>query len=279
MKKTIDLHVHSTYSDGSYTPSELVDLALKQNLSAFALTDHDTTDGILEAVEAAENTDLRVIGGIEFSTGYLNKDVHILGLFIDYQDIRFQEQLRNFQNSRNTRNEKIAAKLRQHQIPVTLEEITEAFPNSVCTRAHFASYLRKKGFVSSEREAFDRFLGDRAPCFVPREKVTPYQAIHLIHEFKGLAVLAHPLLYGFSARILEEFVAEMKKAGLDGIETIYSCNTASDTVFTRQLASRYQLKITGGSDFHGDSKPGLAMGTGYGNLMVPYSVLEQLEKI
>lgn len=279
MKKTIDLHVHSTCSDGSCTPSQLVEMALKQNLSAFALTDHDTTDGISEAVKAAEHTGLRVIPGIEFSTGYLKKDVHILGLFIDYQDSRFQEQLRTFQNSRDDRNEKIAARLREHQIPITLEEITQAYPDSVCTRAHFAAYLKKKGIVSSEKEAFDRFLGDRAPCFVPREKVTPYQAIQLIHEFKGLAVLAHPLLYGFSAQVLEEFVAEMKKAGLDGIEAIYSCNTDSDTAFTRQLASRYQLKITGGSDFHGDSKPGLSMGTGYGSLVIPYSILEQLEKI
>lgn len=278
MKESIDLHVHSTCSDGTLTPGELVELAVRKKLRAFALTDHDTTEGIEEALQAAKGTGVLVIPGIEFSTSYEKKDVHILGLNLDYKSAYFQEQLEEFRDSRALRNRKMIRKLREHGIAVTWEDMQREYPDSVWTRAHFAAFLQEHGYVGSKNEAFDRYLGDRACCFVQREKVTPWQAVRLIHETGGLAVLAHPLLYGFSQEKLETLVADLKKAGLDGIEAIYSSNRPAETRYCRQLAIRQGLAITGGSDFHGSNKPNLEMGTGYGNLQVPYSVWENLIK-
>lgn len=278
MKRKIDLHVHSTSSDGSYTPSQLVKLAEEKKLAAFALTDHDTVSGIEEAMEAARESSVEVVPGIEFSTRYENRDIHILGLDIDYQDVRFQENLENFRASRKIRNQKMIQKLQEHQVKISEELMKEKFPDCVCTRAHIAKFLEEEGYVSSKQEAFDRYLGERACCYVPREKADPYQAIKMIHESKGIAALAHPLLYGFSRKHLEEVVNRLRQAGLDAIEALYSCNRPAETQEMIQLAKQYHLKITGGSDFHGTFKQGLNMGDGYGNLEVPYSVLENLRE-
>lgn len=272
MKDRIDLHVHSNCSDGTFSPTELVALAVKRELRAFALTDHDTTDGISEAVQAGTAAGIQIIPGIELSTQYENRDIHILGLNIDYDSAYFQEQLELFRDSRSVRNRKMIQKLQEHGIAISLEDMAREFPDSVWTRAHFARFLEEHGYVGSKNEAFDRYLGDRACCFVSREKVTPFQAISLIHESKGKAVLAHPLLYGFGSEALEELVVKLKKAGLDGLEAIYSSNKTGDTARMKQLALRHGLKITGGSDFHGSNKPNLELGIGYGNLDISYDV-------
>ena len=276
MGKLIDLHVHSDCSDGTCSPEELVELAKQKGLSAFALTDHDTTEGVARARHAAEGTGVCVIPGIEFSTSYEKRDVHVLGLGIDPEDEYFQENLDRFRNSRDRRNEEMIRKMQEHGISITQEEVEKLFPDAVITRAQFARFLVEKKFVGSTNEAFDRYLGDRACCFVPREKVTPFQAVRLIKENGGYAVLAHPLIYGFSKGKLEELVREMKKAGADGIEAIYSQNRWNDEGEMRALAKRHGLKITGGSDFHGSNKPGIEMGTGKGNLRIPYELWENL---
>ena len=278
MGKMIDLHVHSDCSDGTCSPEELVELAKQKGLSAFALTDHDTTEGVARARHAAEGTEVCVIPGIEFSTSYEKRDVHVLGLGIDPEDEYFQENLDRFRNSRDRRNEEMIRKMQEHGISITQEEVEKLFPDAVITRAHFARFLVEKKFVGSTNEAFDRYLGDRACCFVPREKVTPFQAVRLIKENGGYAVLAHPLIYGFSKGKLEELVREMKKAGADGIEAIYSQNRWNDEGEMRALAKRHGLKITGGSDFHGSNKPGIEMGTGKGNLRIPYELWENLRR-
>lgn len=276
MHGMIDLHVHSTSSDGSFTPAELVKKAQEKGLAAFALTDHDTVDGIGEAVAAAVNTGIQVIPGIEFSTGYKGRDIHILGLGIQYKNAKFQEELKKFRDSRKIRNQKMIQKLREHQVEISEEIMKERFPESVCTRAHLAKFLEEEGYVSSKQEAFERYLGERACCYVPREKADPARAIALIHESGGIAGLAHPLLYGFSKENLEELVRELWEEGLDAIEAIYSCNRPSETERMLKLAQKYNLKVTGGSDFHGTLKPGLEMGNGYGDLKIPYSILEHL---
>ena len=278
MGKLIDLHVHSDCSDGTCSPEELVELAKQKGLSAFALTDHDTTEGVARARHAAEGTGVCVIPGIEFSTSYEKRDVHVLGLGIDPEDEYFQENLDRFRNSRDRRNEEMIRKMQEHGISITQEEVEKLFPDAVITRAHFARFLVEKKFVGSTNEAFDRYLGDRACCFVPREKVTPFQAVRLIKENGGYAVLAHPLIYGFSKGKLEELVREMKKAGADGIEAIYSQNRWNDEGEMRALAKRHGLKVTGGSDFHGSNKPGIEMGTGKGNLRIPYELWENLRR-
>lgn len=278
----VDLHVHSTCSDGTFTPEELVDYAIKKGLTAFALTDHDTVSGLDRAINYAESlrhTPVQipeVIPGIELSTEYQGKDIHMVGLFIDYHQPDFARYLEDFIHSRENRNKKMCALLQEHGIDITYEALLAEFPGAVITRAHFARYLLSHGYIQSLKEAFDRYVGDRCPCFVPREKVTPAQAVELILGAGGVPVLAHPILYHMSDDRLETLVAELKSIGLIGIEAIYSTYNTAEERQIRGLASKYGLKISGGSDFHGANKPKIDLGTGWGKLYVPDEVLEKL---
>ena len=280
----IDLHVHSTRSDGTYTPTELVEYAIEKGLTAFALTDHDTTDGLDEAISYANalraegKADVpEVIPGIELSTNTEDTEVHVAGLFIDKENPEFQNYLKEFVASRNLRNVKMCAKLTEIGIPITAEELESAFPNCILTRAHFASWLREHGYVSSNKEAFDRYLGKRCPCYVPREKITPQKAIALILTAGGIPVLAHPILYRLSDARLEALVATLKEAGLVGIEAIYSTYEPSEERQIRRLAKKYDLLLSGGSDFHGTNKPRIDLGVGLGKLYVPDELLENMK--
>ena len=301
----VDLHVHSTCSDGTYTPEELVDYAMEKGLRAFALTDHDTVNGLDRAIRYAESlrqtqaasdsaattTDKatasaqdaapalqvpEVIPGIELSTEYQGKDIHMVGLFIDYHQPDFAHYLEDFIRSRENRNEKMCALLREHGVEITYEALLAEFPGAVITRAHFARYLLSHGYIQSMKEAFDRYVGDHCPCFVPREKVTPAQAVELILGAGGVTVLAHPILYHMSDERLENLVAELKSIGLVGIEAIYSTYNNAEERQIRGLATKYGLKISGGSDFHGANKPKIDLGAGWGKLYVPDEVLENL---
>ncbi len=296
----IDLHVHSNRSDGTYTPVQLVDYAMKKGLAAFALTDHDTVDGLDEAIFYAEKlrrelameqeTDLpsahpaltpapvpEVIPGIEFSTEYQGQDVHIVGLYIDYRSQSFVKQLQEFVASRTARNHKMCRLLREAGIDITYEALLNEFPDAVITRAHYAKYMLSHGYIQSMKEAFDRYVGDRCPCYVPREKVTPVQAVKLILEAKGIAILAHPILYRMSNERLDTLTAGLKENGLKGIEAIYSTYKPHEERQIRALAQKYHLLLSGGSDFHGSNKPGIDLGCGCGNLFVPYEILENIK--
>lgn len=279
--RTVDLHVHSDKSDGSVTPAGLVKLAAENGLCAFALTDHDTAAGIEEAMEAAkrlpENIRPEVIPGIELSTEYEGKDVHIVGLFIDYEAPLFREQIKAFVDSRILRNRKMCGNLAQAGIDISYEKLLEAYPGSVITRAHYARYLLAHGYVKSMSEAFDRYVGDNTRYYVPREKITPVQAVTFLRNAGGIAILAHPPLYHMSDSRLDILVGRLKEAGLTGIEAIYSTYHAGEERQMRGLAKKYDLCISGGSDFHGAAKPGLMMGAGYGRLVVPEEVLLQLK--
>ena len=276
--QAIDLHVHSTFSDGTLTPSELVELALKSNLEAFALTDHDTIDGIGEALSAAKGKDIEVVPGIEFSTEYKGKDIHILGYYINPCNETFNKKIVEFKNSREIRNQKMCKKLKELGIDIDYDSFCALFPDSVITRAHYAKYMINKGYIKSIDEAFDKYIGDDAPGFVPREKITPAKAVSLILECGGIPVLAHPILYKYSDSALETLVSELQRAGLKGIETIYSTYSNSDEKLIRKLASKYRLLITGGSDFHGTNKPSLSLGCGRGDLYIPAKLLTTLKK-
>lgn len=294
----VDLHVHSNKSDGSLTPSRLTELAIEKRLSAFALTDHDTTEGIPEAMEAAAAHNLRlqegqvpllpsgepalpleVIPGIEFSTEYQGKDIHILGLYIEYEAPFFKKQLQDFVDSRTVRNQKMCANLQGAGIDISYEKLQAAFPGSVITRGHYAKYLLDHGYIKSIPEAFERYIGDRSKYFVPREKVTPSQAVQLILKADGLPVLAHPPLYHMSDQALDTLVGILAEDGLVGIEGIYSTYHQAEERHMRSLAKKYNLCISGGSDFHGSSKPGLEMATGYGRLCIPEKILDDLKTI
>ncbi len=292
MKETrpVDLHVHSNRSDGTLSPSQLVSHAMGKGLAAFALTDHDSVDGLDEALSYAQQ--LRrtlppqkarevpeVIPGIEFSTEYQGRDVHILGLYIEYHNDNFQKYLQAFVASRINRNRKMCALLQEAGIDISYEALLAEFPDAVITRAHYAKFLLEHNYTRSLQEGFDRYVGDHCPCYVPREKVTPEQAVDLILQADGIPVLAHPILYHMSDERLETLVRRLKDAGLLGIEAIYSTYNAAEERQMRRLAGAFRLAVSGGSDFHGENKPGLELATGYGKLFVPYSVLEDLKAL
>ena len=277
--KTIDLHVHSCYSDGTSTPQELAALALRAGLSAFALTDHDTVDGIDETILAARGTGIEIIPGIEFSTRWQHRDVHILGYFIDYRNPAFRQKLQDYMNARDNRNEKMCARIREYTgFPITMKELQSRWPDAVITRAHMAAWMLEKGYVQTRNIAFDKYLGDHAPCFIPKEEITPHDAIRLILEYNGIPVLAHPLLYALSKRQLYALIEELKGTGLMGIEAVYAMNKGNETTFMCTVAQKYGLLVTGGSDFHGKNKPDISLGTGrFHNLSIPYSLLEDMK--
>lgn len=282
--KYIDLHVHSTASDGTLTPAEVVDHALAVGLSAFALTDHDTLRGIPEAKERAayhkkQGHPIEVYSGIEISAGYKNRDIHILGLLVDETNELLQRALSSFLENRDRRNDKILERFAALGITLTRKDLLEDAPDSVITRAHFARALMKKGIVSSVQEAFETYLGDDGPCYVAREYMSPEQAIRVIKKAGGVPVLAHPLLYHLPHEELFALIERLSKAGLAGIEVYYSANRGQDEVNVKALASHFGLIATGGSDFHGANKPSIELGSGKGNLKIPYSVLEHVLSI
>ncbi len=274
----IDLHVHSSRSDGTLSPKELVDYAIKKGLKAMAITDHDTVDAIDEMLEYAKDKPIEIIPGIEYSTEYNKRDVHIVGLFIDHKAPVFVKYLENFKQSRVNRNYKLCANLQKAGIDIEYEKLLEMFPNAVITRAHYAKYLLNKGYVKSTNEAFDRYLGDHTPYFVHREKITPQEVIEVTLQAGGIPILAHPVLYGLGKEQLEILVCTLKKYGLMGIETIYSTYTPSDERHIKALAKKYNLLQSGGSDFHGSNKPGLDLATGYGRLYIDEEILNNMKK-
>lgn len=282
--KYIDLHVHSTASDGSLKPSELVNYAVAKNLSYFALTDHDTVDGIDEALKEADRINyyanekiISVIPGIELSAEYNGRDIHILGLNLDYKNKDFLAQIEAFRKTRDERNDKMILLLQEYGFNITPDLIQKRFgSDTVITRAHYAILMVEGGYVKDKDAAFSKYLNPGCPCYVPRIKVSVSDAVKLILSANGKPVLAHPLLYKLSTSELETLVELLKNDGLLGIEAIYSLNSQNDEARMKALAAKYGLFITGGSDFHGTAKPNLELGTGYGNLYIPEELLQNI---
>lgn len=274
----IDLHTHSTESDGTLTPEELMQLAADTGLSAIALTDHDTVGGLSKAEPVARQLGIELIPGIELSTDYNGTEVHMLGFYIDNTNPAFLAKLQEFIDSRDVRNEKMAFLLQTEGFDITLEQLYQEYPESVITRAHFARYLVEHGFVKDRDTVFRKYLGDNCRCYVPREKITPFEAIDLIRLGGGLSFFAHPVLCHMNHDRLRFFVKDLKEAGLTGMEAIYSMNTPGDERNMKKLAEEFGLLISGGSDFHGENKPYIHLGTGRGNLRIPESILEEIKR-
>lgn len=273
----IDLHTHSTESDGTLTPQELMQLASDSGLSAIALTDHDTVGGLSKAKPVAEKLGIELVPGIELSTDYNGTEVHMLGFYIDDTNPAFLKKLQEFIDSRNLRNEKMAFLLQKEGFSVTLENLYQEYPDSVITRAHFARYLVEHNFVKDRDTVFRKYLGDNCRCYVPREKISPFEAIDLIHLGGGLAFFAHPVLCHMNHDRLRFFVRDLKAAGLTGMEAVYSMNSPGDERNMKKLAQEFHLLISGGSDFHGENKPYIHLGTGKGNLKIPDSILTDIK--
>ena len=276
MEKFIDLHTHSTASDGSYSPGELIRHAKEKGLSAVALTDHDTVEGIEEALKIGAEVGIEVIPGVEISVDY-KPEMHILGYFLGDNYKNALSILERLIENRNERNPKIISKLNELGYDITMDEVKNEAKGKVVARPHVAKVLEKKGYVKSTDAAFERFLGFGKPAYFPKNRMTPEEGIREILNAGGIPVLAHPIFLFPSMAQLDLLLGELAKYGLMGIEAYYTDNTVKDTGNILRLALKYNLLATGGSDFHGTFKPKIEIGSGYGNLKVPYELLDKMK--
>lgn len=277
-QRFIDLHTHSTCSDGSMTPQELVHHAAKNNLDAIALTDHDTVSGVAEAVKAGEKYGVEVVPAIEFSVKS-KTETHILGYFIDIDNPYLKSILDEIIEKRIERNVVTAKLLQNLGFNVALEEAAALAPGGIIGRAHFARVMMNKGYVSSVKEAFDKYLSSGKPAYFGNQKLEAKTAIEAIHAAGGVAFLAHPHLIKISDDELEKFLDELKGYGLDGLEGYYTDYDEAMQNKFQEMAKRHGLEISGGTDFHAGMKPHILLGKGLGNMAIPYIVLENIKEL
>jgi predicted metal-dependent phosphoesterase TrpH len=271
----IDLHTHSTVSDGSDTPEEVVALAANAGVSALALTDHDRQDGIAAARKKASEVGIELIAGTEISCNH-SGTMHMLVYFLEPGDGPLQDELLRLQVARDNRNDELIARLADLGLPVTMEELEAEAGGSGAGRPHVAAILVRKGVASSVQDAFDRWLAKGRPAYVEKERLDPLPAIALALQSGALPVLAHPLSLGLSPDELERTIGELADAGLVGLESIYGRYSREERASLAVMAAQAGLAITGGSDHHGTYKPDLSVGTGRGDLHVPDGALEAL---
>lgn len=267
---SVDLHIHTTASDGTFTPAEIAREAGARGLVAIAITDHDTTAGLDEALEAAKATALKIVPGIELSAELGSEEVHILGYYLAHHDRILNDKLDVLRRARRDRARKMVERLRELGMPLEWDRVEEiAQGSSALGRPHVAYALEEKGYVSSFNEAFDLYIGVKRPAYVPRYKLTPVEAIAMIIAAEGLPVLAHP--WG-----QERFLPELVEAGLVGLEAYYPSHTTEQTELLVRLSERYGLVPTGGSDFHGY---GRSVGDVLGMVSVPMKSLRRLSAL
>lgn len=275
--KYIDLHTHSTRSDGSLAPSEVVAAAKEAGLSAVALSDHDTTDGIAEAMAAGEKLGIEVIPAIELSASS-ETETHVLGYFIDKDSPVLREKLGYIRSVRLKREEEICEKLTSLGMPVSIDEVKERSRGSIVCRVHVARVMMDHGYVSSVKEAFEKYLSSGKVAFSPTQALSDVEAVRLIKDAGGLAFVAHLNQTRRSVDSLRCFLSNLKNEGLDGIEGYYTEYTPEMQQTYQSLARELGLILSGGSDFHGSNKPHISIGTGTGGLRVPYEVLEVMKE-
>ena len=273
----IDLHTHSTASDGSMTPAELVRHAKASGLRAMALSDHDTVDGVDEAMAAGRESGIEVIPAIELSAVSAT-ETHILGYFIDPHAPSLTSALDRIRAIRVERLTETCGMLRDHGIDVSIDEVRAIAGGGVLCRAHIARIMTDKGYAASPRDAFNRWLNVGCPCYSETQAITDEEAISLIRSAGGDAYLAHLHLTKLPDDELDAFVTRLASAGLSGIEGYYTDYTADMTEKYRALAKKHGLAISGGTDFHGSFKPHIAIGRGLGNMEIPYTVLAEMKK-
>ena len=273
----IDLHLHTTASDGIMSPAEIVRYAKTKGLQAIAITDHDTIDGLEEGLAEGNKIGFEVIPGIEISAEHSLGSMHLLGYFIDMHHPFLNEKLKYLQRARAERNPKMIEKLNRLGIDITYEEVLRASGGGQVGRPHFAQVLMEKHYVRSFQEAFDRFLKKGALAYADKFRFTPKEAIHFINEAKGVAVLGHPHTLGLNGYLeLENLLRQLIQYGLMGIEVYYPEHSSLEIAQLKTLTERYNLLITGGTDYHGIEKNGLDIGEGRGEMKLPYSIVEAL---
>jgi len=278
MQRLIDLHTHSTASDGTMSPRDLVAYAKKKRAAAIALTDHDTIEGLAAAARAGIEYHLEVIPGIEISARFPGGNMHILGYLFDPQDKQFSQELKKLQEARRQRNPKIIEKLQALGIPITLDQV-KTFASGQMGRPHIAQALMQLGAVSSFDEAFQKYLTTGAPAYVEKFGLSPEKAISLINRAGGISVLAHPFTLNCSSlRELKDLLQELKDQGLRGLECFFAQHTPEQTRDYLTLAKGMDFLVTGGTDFHGANNEGVDLLSGHGNLKIPYQIAEDLKK-
>lgn len=273
----IDLHIHTTFSDGTLTPKEILDKAEELKIPAIAITDHDTTDGVIDIAKYLGNTNVKVVPGIELSTRLNKTDIHILGYYPDMKSNYFLDKLNEIQIDRISRNKKMVDLMREQGVDIDYKSFIEEYPNLVITRASFGAYLMKHGYVKSVTEAFKKYIGNGCPCYIPRKHMSPLEGVRFLQKSGALIYIAHPGLYNFSDSEFNEILDELIPEGLVGIECYHSSHTDEQIAKYREIAKQHHLLTSGGSDFHGTNKPDISLATGRGNLYVPYHLYEQLK--
>jgi hypothetical protein len=274
----IDLHAHSTFSDGSLTPEELAQLAAETGLTAMALTDHDCTAGVPRFVAACASHGIQGIPGVEISADVKKGTLHMLGYFLDIGNETLEAVLVRIRQGREVRNREILEKLRRLKVDLTWEQVAAYAGEDVVGRPHFAQALMAGGYVKTKEDAFDRYLGKGKPAYANRFRLSPPDGIAAIQGAGGLAVLAHPFTLDLGREAMREMVAGLVASGLDGIEAHYSEHTQEQTEQYLALAREFNLVPTGGSDFHGGLNPAIRLGRGFGSLHVPEESLRELEQ-
>lgn len=275
-RRYIDLHTHSTASDGSMTPPELVRHAYSKGLAAVAITDHDTVNGVAQAMEEGLRLGIEVIPGVEISADY-NPEMHLLGYFPNGQVHEILKTLEELREKREQRNPRIINKLNELGFEITLSEVRRLALGGNVGRPHVARAMVDRGYVSSIKEAFDKYLASGRPAYFKKDKLTPANGIVEIVKAGGVPVLAHPIYLGMTGERLDQLLGELAEVGLMGIEAYYTENTPEQTAELLQLAMKHKLLVTGGSDFHGRFKPDIEIGIGRGSLKVPYCLLSALK--
>jgi predicted metal-dependent phosphoesterase TrpH len=264
-----DFHVHTNASDGELSPEEVINLAIKLNLEAIAITDHDTSDNVAEAVEYAKNKNIKVIPGIELNAKVEKGQMHILGYYIDYGNPKFKEIMLELKNQRDERNERFIKAFNLAGINISIDDVKKYVIGQVVGKPHFAKALIEKGYISTVNEAFDKYFNQYPYNTIKREAILPENAIKIIKDFNGIAVLAHPYTLKLDETELENKIKELISFGLEGIECYHSDHSKEQVELYKKLAKKYNLIITCGSDFHGPTiTPDIVMGSGInGNLI------------
>jgi len=277
MNGLVDLHVHTSASDGTLAPAEVIEAAAQAGLVAVAITDHDTVDGVSEALAAGERLGVEVVPGVEFSVAFAGPGfMHLVGLFIDPDHQALAVPLSKIASSRHERTLRIIAKLNKLGVKVTIEQVAALSGGGQTGRPHISQAIVDSGYASNLREAMERYLRKGRPAYHDRFRLAPAEAIEVIHRAGGLAVLAHPVSLGLEGPRLSQAIAGLAKDGLDGIEACCPTQNGADQIFLRGVAKKLDLLISGGSDFHGAYKPDIRLGVGNGSLRVGAEILERL---
>jgi predicted metal-dependent phosphoesterase TrpH len=279
---SVDLHIHTTASDGTLTPEQVISHAHRLKLKAIAITDHDTVAGSKKALHSGVPPSLGFLTGVEISSTpppfYPGSgSFHLLGYSIRLDDPNLNRTLEKLQQARKSRNPAIINRLNKLGISITLDEVRKEAGQGQLGRPHIAQLMVKKGVVASIDEAFDQFLGTGKPAYVDKQRVECVKAIEIIRGAGGVPVLAHPGLLDYKTENqLDEMIGKLKNVGIQGVEVYYSGHTPDQTRLYAELAQRHGLLMTGGSDFHGAIQPEIEMGSGLGDLIVPYELFEKL---